>query len=111
MLCRYALIRWIYYCVENACIAYGLVNLAPTGSGFLMEQYGVGCESRWSSIYMDTVQGKKPVILLIEADDALRRLIGLGLQHRNMHVIEASAAEQVPTLNVEHLDMLVLDLD
>ncbi len=60
---------------------------------------------------MDTVQGKKPVILLIEADDALRRLIGLGLQHRNMHVIEASAAEQVPTLNVEHLDMLVLDVD
>jgi DNA-binding response OmpR family regulator len=60
---------------------------------------------------MDTLQGKKPVILLIEADDALRRLIVLGLQNRNMHVIEASSAEQVPTLNVEHLDMLVLDVD
>ncbi len=60
---------------------------------------------------MDTLQGKKPVILLVEADDALRRLIVLGLQNRDMHVIEASAAEQVPTLNVEHLDMLVLDVD
>ena len=60
---------------------------------------------------MDTLQGKKPVILLVEADDALRRLIVLGLQNRDMYVIEASAAEQVPTLNVEHLDMLVLDVD
>src|SRR5947207_8204882 len=60
---------------------------------------------------MDTLQGKKPVILLVEADDALRRLIVLGLRNRDMHVIEASMAEQVPTLNVEHLDMLVLDVD
>src|ERR1700730_10398989 len=60
---------------------------------------------------MDTLQGKKPVILLIEVDDALRRLIVLGLQNRNMHVIEASSAEQVPTLNLEHLDMLVLAVD
>jgi CheY-like chemotaxis protein len=60
---------------------------------------------------MDTLQRKKPIILLVEADDALRRLMVLGLQNRDMHVIEASTAEQVPTLDVEHLDLLVLDVD
>lgn len=56
-------------------------------------------------------QGKKPTILLIEADASLRRLITLGLQHRGMCVIEASAPTCVPSLDVQQLDMLVLDVD
>jgi CheY-like chemotaxis protein len=35
-------------------------------------------------------------VLLIEADRSLRRLIALGLQHRGMHVIEASFPGDLP---------------
>jgi CheY-like chemotaxis protein len=56
-------------------------------------------------------QGKKPTILLIEADASLRRLITLGLQQHGMYVIEASSAASVASLNIQELDMLVLDVD
>jgi DNA-binding response OmpR family regulator len=56
-------------------------------------------------------QGKKPTILLIEADASLRRLIALGLQHRGVHVIEVSSAEHVSSLGIQSLDLLILDID
>ena len=57
------------------------------------------------------LQGKKPTILLIEADASLRRLITLGLQQHDIHVIEASSPTSVASLDVPELDMLVLDID
>ena len=54
---------------------------------------------------------KKPVVLLIEPDAALRRLIALGLEHRDMRVIEASSPAHMPSFEVQQLDLLVLDLD
>jgi len=54
-------------------------------------------------------QGKKPIVLLIEADASLRRLIALGLQHRNMHVVEASSLAHA-TLT-ETPDLLIVDVD
>jgi DNA-binding response OmpR family regulator len=56
-------------------------------------------------------QGKKPTILLLEADASLRRLIALGLQHRGVHVIEVSSAEHVSSLGIQSLDLLILDID
>lgn len=56
-------------------------------------------------------QGKRSVILLIEADSSLRRLISLGLQQRGTEVIEASSPRRVPTCDIQQLDALVLDLD
>jgi CheY-like chemotaxis protein len=55
--------------------------------------------------------GKKPAILLIEADLSLRRLISLGLQNRGMHVIEASSPASLPTTDLQSLDLLVIDID
>ena len=52
---------------------------------------------------------KKPIVLLIEPDAALRRLISLGLEHRGMQVIEANSPTRMPSF--EALDLLVLDLD
>ncbi len=57
------------------------------------------------------LQGKKPTVLLIEADASLRRLITLGLQQHNIHVIEISSPTSVASLDVPELDMLVLDID
>ncbi len=54
---------------------------------------------------------KKPIVLLIEPDAALRRLIALGLEHRGMSVIEANSPAHLPSLEVQQLDLLVLDLD
>ena len=54
-------------------------------------------------------QGKKPTVLLIEADASLRRLIALGLQHRNLHVVEASSLAHFGTL--ETPDLLIVDVD
>ncbi len=54
-------------------------------------------------------QGKKPTVLLIEADASLRRLIALGLQHRNMDVVEASSFAH--TLSIETADLLIIDVD
>ncbi|GAC1424081.1 MAG: hypothetical protein PVS3B3_22260 [Ktedonobacteraceae bacterium] len=54
-------------------------------------------------------QGKKPTVLLIEADTSLRRLIALGLQHRNMDVAEASSLTHA--LSIETADLLIVDVD
>ena len=54
---------------------------------------------------------KMPTVLLIEADPVLRRLIALGLEHRRMRVIEASAPTHIPSFEAQQLDLLVLDLD
>ncbi len=54
-------------------------------------------------------QGKKPTILLIEADTSLRRLIALGLQHQDMNVVEVSSVGSA--LLVEAPDLLIVDID
>ncbi len=54
-------------------------------------------------------QGKKPTVLLIEADIFLRRLITLGLQHQDMHVVEAPSLASVPP--VGSIDVLIIDID
>ncbi len=54
-------------------------------------------------------QEKKLTVLIIEADASLRRLIALGLQHRNMHVVEASSLA-ASTLT-EFPDLLIVDVD
>jgi CheY-like chemotaxis protein len=50
-------------------------------------------------------------ILLIEADTTLRRMIALGLQHRGLHVVEASSPSHLPTMTSQPLDLVVLDID
>ncbi len=55
------------------------------------------------------LQEKKPIILLIEADESLRRLIALGLQHHDMHVVEASSLAHSAT--IETPDLLIVDVD
>jgi CheY-like chemotaxis protein len=54
---------------------------------------------------------KKSTVLLIEPDPVLRRLIVLGLEHRGMHVIEATSATHLASFEAQKLDLLVLDLD
>jgi len=54
---------------------------------------------------------KTPTVLLIEADAALRRLVARGLEHRGMHVVEASSPAHLPSFEEQQLDLLVLDLD
>ena len=58
---------------------------------------------------MFMLQGKKSTVLLIEADASLRRLIALGLQHRNMAVVEASSLAHA--LSLETADLLIIDVD
>lgn len=55
------------------------------------------------------VQGKQPTVLVIEADTSLRRLIALGLQHRDMTVIEATELSQASITGT--LDLLIIDID
>jgi len=55
-------------------------------------------------------QGKKPTVLLIEADTSLRRLIALGLQHHNIHVVEASSLAHSVS-STETPDILIVDVD
>ena len=57
------------------------------------------------------LQGKKHTVLLIESDTSLRRLITLGLQYRDMHVIEGSSPTSIPTLHEQLPDVIVLDID
>ena len=57
------------------------------------------------------LQGRKQTVLLIESDTSLRRLITLGLQYRDMHVIEASSPVSIPTLHAQLPDVVVLDID
>src|SRR5579859_869257 len=54
---------------------------------------------------------KKPTILLIEADTSLRRLITLGLQHHDMHVIAAHSLATLSSSDMPQPDLLVVDLD
>ena len=56
---------------------------------------------------------KKPIVLLIEANDSLRRLIALGLQSRSIHVLEADSVATIAALDEdsEQPDLLVLDID
>lgn len=54
-------------------------------------------------------QGKKQTVLLIEAEPSLRRLIALGLQRDDIHVIDVSSPAHIPTL--ETLDLLIVDID
>ncbi len=54
-------------------------------------------------------QGKKPTVLLIEADTSLRRLIALGLQHRDMTVIEVEELSEASV--IETPDLLIIDID
>ena len=55
--------------------------------------------------------GTKPTVLLIENDVSLRRLISLGLQHRGLHVIEASSPLTIPPFDTMQLDLLIIDVD
>lgn len=66
-----------------------------------------------SALYeeVDMHQGRKQTVLLIESDTSLRRLITLGLQYRDMHVIEASSPTGIPVLNAQLPDVVVLDID
>ncbi|MGZ3609894.1 MAG: response regulator [Ktedonobacteraceae bacterium] len=56
-------------------------------------------------------QGRKQTVLLIESDTSLRRLITLGLQYQDMHVIEAISPASMPDLNAQLPDVIVLDID
>jgi DNA-binding response OmpR family regulator len=60
---------------------------------------------------VDMLQGRKHTVLLIEADTSLRRLITLGLQNREMHVIEASSPERIPDFHSQLPDVVVIDID
>jgi DNA-binding NtrC family response regulator len=53
----------------------------------------------------------RQTVLLIEADTSLRRLIALGLQYRDMHVIEASSPANLPALDTVQPGLIVLDVD
>ncbi len=57
------------------------------------------------------LQGTRYIVLLIEADRSLRRLIALGLQYRGMHVIEASSPRNIPVLESQQPSLVVLDID
>ena len=60
---------------------------------------------------VDMLQERTQTVLLVEADRSLRRLITLGLQSRGMRVIEASSLEPITTLQSQHPDVVVLDID
>jgi DNA-binding response OmpR family regulator len=57
------------------------------------------------------LEGTRHMVLLIEAERSLRRLIALGLQYRGMHVIEASCPTNLPGLESQLPDVVVLDID
>src|SRR5579864_9296844 len=50
-------------------------------------------------------------VLLIEADPSLRRLIMLGLCHSGTRVIAASSLQELPALDAQTLDLLIVDID
>src|SRR5215468_579045 len=50
-------------------------------------------------------------VLLIEADSSLRRLIMLGLCHSGTRVIEARSIQELPALDTQTLDLLIVDVD
>jgi CheY-like chemotaxis protein len=50
-------------------------------------------------------------VLLIEADPSLRRLIMFGLCHSGTHVIGASSIQELPALDAQAFDLLIVDVD
>ena len=64
---------------------------------------------------MSQLQGQEiqQTVLLVVADNSLRRLITLGLQYRGMRTIEASSPSALPADEIEELqpELLVLDVD
>ncbi len=50
-------------------------------------------------------------ILLVEADASLRRVIALGLQSRDLRVIEAASASQLSDLSTQQAALVVIDID
>lgn len=62
---------------------------------------------------MPQEQERQQTVLLIVADNSLRRLITLGLQYRGMRTIEASSPSTLPAdeLEEQQPDLLVLDVD
>ncbi len=60
---------------------------------------------------VDMLHERKQTVLLVEANRSLRRLITLGLQSRNMHVIEANSLECMNTIQSQRPDVVVLDID
>ncbi len=50
-------------------------------------------------------------VLLIEEDASLRRLMALGLQYRDMRVIEAPSPDRLPLIEGQQPDLLVLDVE
>ena len=53
----------------------------------------------------------RSTVLLIEPDTSLRRLIALGLKHRDMQVIEVSSLAALAEQPIADPDLLVLDID
>lgn len=51
------------------------------------------------------------IVLLIEQDKFLRRMIALGLQGQGMRVIEASSLRNAHGLEKQHPDVVILDID
>jgi CheY-like chemotaxis protein len=59
-------------------------------------------------------QGYQPAastVLVLEADPSLRRLITLGLWHRQFRVIEAVSLATLSPAEIQELDLLILDID
>jgi CheY-like chemotaxis protein len=56
-------------------------------------------------------QARTRTVLLVEADQFLRRLITIGLQHLDMRVIEANSPENVTNIEEQQIDLIVLDVD
>lgn len=54
---------------------------------------------------------EQPIILLIEPDAALRRLIALGLYHRKMRVMTAASLTAISTRLARSPDIVLLDVD
>src|SRR5579875_992929 len=65
------------------------------------------------SMFQAQEAGTQERILLIVADNSLRRLITLGLQYRGMQTIEASSPSTLPADEIETRPpaLLVLDVD
>lgn len=50
-------------------------------------------------------------VLVFEPDPSLRRLITLGLLHRNLDVVEVDSLSSLEETNTNSIDLLVLDVD
>ena len=50
-------------------------------------------------------------VLLVEGDEALRRVIAMGLRHQGLSVLEAASPQQARTLLDQRPSLLVVDVD